>query len=192
MAIKVGNKEVANITVGSTPVKSVYKGSTKIWPSESWKTVWSSETIYKLKVFPTGTANTSTKWGYLNTITNPVTSSLLKAGKKVRITVADYSATTTESYENSIGDKYNYKMTASSRPTETTYEFDIPTSTGYNQFSLRINSDNSQAYVDRIYFNVKSDGTADILFYGVALRGANLNGQCYVPAVKLTKIEQLM
>ena len=30
MAIKVGNKEVTNITVGSTPVKSVYKGSTKI------------------------------------------------------------------------------------------------------------------------------------------------------------------
>ena len=30
MAIKVGNKEVANISVGSTPVKSVYKGSTKI------------------------------------------------------------------------------------------------------------------------------------------------------------------
>ena len=30
MAIKVGNKEVVNISVGSTPVKSVYKGSTKI------------------------------------------------------------------------------------------------------------------------------------------------------------------
>ena len=40
MAIKVGNKEVANITVGSTPVKSVYKGSTKIWPSDPYITIW--------------------------------------------------------------------------------------------------------------------------------------------------------
>ena len=30
MAIKVGNKEVANIFIGPTPVKSVYKGNTKI------------------------------------------------------------------------------------------------------------------------------------------------------------------
>lgn len=187
MAIKVGNKEVANITVGSTPVKSVYKGSTKIWPSESWKTVWASDTIYKLKVTPSNETTITTKWGYLNTISNPVTSSLLKAGKKVRITVADYSATTTETW--SYGD---YKMTASSRPTETTYEFDIPTTTGYNQFSLRIDSDNTKAYVDRIYFNVKSDGTADMLFYGQALKGSGTRGQCYVPAVKLTKIEQLM
>ena len=191
MAIKVGNKEVANISVGSTSVKSVYKGSTKIWPSESWKTVWASETIYKLKVIPTNETTTKTEWGYLNTITNPVTSSLLKAGKKVRITVTDYSATTFESY-NSIGNTYNYKMNASSRPTETTYEFDIPTTINYNQFDLRINSDNSKAYVDRIYFNVKSDGTADILFYGKALRGSGTEGQCYVPAVKLTKIEQFM
>ena len=34
MAIKVGNKGVANIFIGSTPVKSVYKGNTKIWASE--------------------------------------------------------------------------------------------------------------------------------------------------------------
>ena len=40
MAIKVGNKEVANISVGSTPVKSVYKGSTKIWPSDPYVTIW--------------------------------------------------------------------------------------------------------------------------------------------------------
>ena len=83
-------------------------------------------------------------------------------------------------------------MIASSRPTETTYEFDIPTTTGYNNFDLHISSDNPSAYVDKIYFNVKSDGTADMLFYGVALRGSNVNGNCYVPAVKLTKIEQLM
>ena len=191
MAIKVGNKEVANITVGSTPVKSVYKGSTKIWPSEGWKTVWASDTIYKLKVIPSKETSTSTKWGYLNTISNPVTSSLLKAGKKVRITVANYSATTWESYTHN-GDIINYKMSASSKPTETTYEFDIPTTTGYNNFDLHISSDNTSAYVNKIYFNVKSDGTADILFYGVALRGSGSTGQCYVPAVKLTKIEQLM
>lgn len=40
MAIKVGNKEVANISVGSTSVKSVYKGSTKIWPSDPYITIW--------------------------------------------------------------------------------------------------------------------------------------------------------
>ena len=65
MAIKVGNKEVTNITVGSTPVKSVYKGSTKIWPSESWKTVWSSETIYKLKVIQTNETSTEDSKSYL-------------------------------------------------------------------------------------------------------------------------------
>ena len=46
MAIKVGNKEVANITVGSTPVKSVYKGSTLVWPSESWHTIFDTETTW--------------------------------------------------------------------------------------------------------------------------------------------------
>ena len=30
MAIKVGNKGVANIFIGSTPVKSVYKGNIKL------------------------------------------------------------------------------------------------------------------------------------------------------------------
>lgn len=54
MAIKVGNKEVANITVGSTPVKSVYKGSTKIWPSESWHTIFDTERTW------TGSYTTST------------------------------------------------------------------------------------------------------------------------------------
>ena len=43
MAIKVGNKEVANIFIGSTPVKSVYKGNTKIWASESWHTIFDTE-----------------------------------------------------------------------------------------------------------------------------------------------------
>ena len=83
-------------------------------------------------------------------------------------------------------------MTASSRPTETTYEFDIPTTTGYSRFDLSIGSDNPKAYVNRIDFIVKSDVTADMLFYGQALRGSGSTGQCYVPAVKLTKIEQLM
>ena len=43
MAIKVGNKGVANIFIGSTPVKSVYKGNTKIWASESWHTIFDTE-----------------------------------------------------------------------------------------------------------------------------------------------------
>ena len=46
MAIKVGNKGVANIFIGSTPVKSVYKGSTKIWASESWHTIFDTETTW--------------------------------------------------------------------------------------------------------------------------------------------------
>lgn len=46
MAIKVGNKDVANIFIGSTPVKSVYKGNTKIWASESWHAIFDTETTW--------------------------------------------------------------------------------------------------------------------------------------------------
>ena len=46
MAIKVGNKGVANIFIGSTPVKSVYKGNTKIWASEGWHTIFDTETTW--------------------------------------------------------------------------------------------------------------------------------------------------
>lgn len=191
MGIQIGNSEVTNIQVGNTPVTAVYAGSTLIWPTESWKTVWEAETIYKFKVSPTNSTTTSTQSGYLSTITNPITSGLLKAGKKVRITLADYSSTTTERYTYA-GTTYSYSMSNSSLPDEYTYEFDIPTTTGYNYVNLRIDSENSKAYVNRIYFDVKSDGTADILFYGYALRGSGSTGKCYGPAVKVTKVEQLI
>ena len=46
MAIKIGNKDVANIFIGSTPVKSVYKGNTKIWASEGWHAIFDTETTW--------------------------------------------------------------------------------------------------------------------------------------------------
>ena len=187
--ISIGNNEISNLYVGNTQVQSVYVGDTQVWSAESWKTVWEAETIYKLIVRPTGSVSSSTKKGYLSTITNPITPDLLKAGKKVRITLADYSSTTTETY-NQYGDTYRYQMSTSSNPSSTPYEFEIPTTVGSNYFSLRINSDEPKAYVDRIYFTVKSDGTANLSFYGQALQGSGSTGQCYGPAVKITKIEQ--
>lgn len=189
--ISIGNNKVSGLYVGSTPVQSVYVGDTQVWSAESWKTVWEAQTIYKLIVRPTGQTNTQTKTGYLSTITNPIPSDLLKAGKKVRITLANYSSTTTEEYKTpGTSDINQYKMSNSSRPSSTPYEFEIPTTVGNNYFSLRINSDEPKAYVTRIYFNVKSDGTADLSFYGQALRGDGMRGHCYGPAVKITKIEQ--
>lgn len=189
--INIGNNEVSNLYVGSTPVQSVYVGNTQVWSAESWKTVWEAQTIYKLIVRPTQSTTTSTQWGYLDTITNPIPSDLLKAGKKVRITLADYSSTTTETYTiPNLGDTFRYKMSTSSNPSSTPYEFEIPTTVGNNYFSLRINSDEPKAYVTRIYFNVKSDGTVDLSFYGQALQGSSVDGDCYGPAVKITKIEQ--
>ena len=189
--INIGNNEVNNLYVGSTPVQSVYVGNTQVWSAESWKTVWEAQTIYKLIVIPTGSGSTSTQSGYLDTITNPITPYLLKAGKKVRITLANYSSTTTEEYKiPNLSETYQYEMSTSSRPSSTPYEFEIPTTVGSNYFDLRINSDNSKAYVTRIYFNVKSNGTADLSFYGRALRGSGADGDCYGPAVKITKIEQ--
>lgn len=81
-------------------------------------------------------------------------------------------------------------MSTSSNPSSTPYEFEIPTTVGSNYFNLRINSDRSEAYVTRIYFDVKSDGTANLSFYGRALQGDGAEGHCYGPAVKITKIEQ--
>ena len=187
--ISIGNNEVNNLYVGSTPVQSVYVGNTQVWSAESWKTVWEAATIYKLIVRPTGTVNTSTKTGYLSTVINPVPSDLLKAGKKVRITLANYSSTTIEEYKI-LSDTIRYKMSTSSNPSSTPYEFEIPTTVGSNYFDLRINSDESGVYVNRIYFMVKSDGTANLSFYGRALQGNGTTGDCYGPAVKITKIEQ--
>lgn len=187
--ISIGNNEISNLNVGDTQVQSVYVGDTQVWSAESWKTVWEAETIYKLIVRPTGSGGSSTKTGYLSTVINPITSDLLKAGKKVRITLANYSSTTTEKYEL-YGDTYQYKMSTSSDPSSTSYEFEIPTTVGSNYFDLRINSNKSGVYVDRIYFTVKSDGTANLSFYGRALQGSGTVGQCYGPAVKITKIEQ--
>lgn len=189
--INIGNNEISNLYVGNTQVQSVYVGNTQVWSAESWKTVWEAQTIYKLIVQPTGSGSSSTQSGYLDTITNPITSDLLKAGKKVRITLANYSSTTTETYKiPGLSETYQYTMSTSSRPSSTTYEFEIPTTVGSNYFDLRINSDESKAYVNRIYFDVKSDGTANLSFYGRALRGSGINGDCYGPAVKITKIEQ--
>ena len=189
--INIGNNEISNLYAGSTPVQSVYVGDTEVWSAESWKTVWEAQTIYKLIVRPTGQTNTSIKTGYLDTITNPITPYLLKAGKKVRITLADYSSTTIEEYEiPNLSETYRYKMSTSSNPSSTPYEFEIPTTAGSNYFDLRINSDRSEAYVTRIYFMVKSDGTANLSFYGRALQGDGADGDCYGPAVKITKIEQ--
>ena len=70
MAIKVGNKGVANIFIGSTPVKSVYKGNTKIWPSEGWHTIFDTETTW------TGSTTSSAK----------VFASTTNESKKFRIT----------------------------------------------------------------------------------------------------------
>ena len=187
--INIGNNEVSNLYVGNTPVQSAYVGSTQVWSAESWKTVWEANTIYKLIVRPTGSGGTSTQSGYLDTIINPITPYLLKAGKKVRITLADYSSTTTEEYKI-LSDTIRYKMSTSSNPSSTPYEFEIPTTVGSNYFNLRINSDEPKAYVTRIYFMVKSDGTANLSFYGQALQGDGMNGDCYGPAVKITKIEQ--
>ena len=69
MAIKVGNKDVANIFIGSTPVKSVYKGNTKIWASESWHTIFDTERT----------------WSGTTTSTN-VFASTTNESKKFRIT----------------------------------------------------------------------------------------------------------
>ena len=69
MAIKVGNKGVANIFIGSTPVKSVYKGNTKIWASENWHTIFNTETTW------TG-----------NTTSTTVFASTTNESKKFRIT----------------------------------------------------------------------------------------------------------
>ena len=187
--INIGQNQINQIYAGNTPVQSVYVGDTQVWSAESWKTVWEAETIYKLIVRPTGSINSSTQSGYLSTVINPITSDLLKAGKKVRITLANYSSTTTETYEL-YGDTIRYKMSTSSYPSSTPYEFEIPTTVGNNYFDIRINSDESGVYVNRIYFNVKSDGTANLSFYGRALRGSGSTGECYGPAVKITKIEQ--
>ena len=187
--ISIGNNEISNLYVGNTQVQSVYVGNTQVWSAESWKTVWEAATIYKLIVEPTRSTNTSTETGYLSTVINPITSDLLKAGKKVRITLAKYSSTTTEEYEL-YGDTYQYQMSTSSYPSSTPYEFEIPTTVGSNYFDLRINSNESEAYVNRIYFMVKSDGTANLSFYGQALQGEGSTGKCYGPAVKITKIEQ--
>lgn len=191
MAIQSGSNEITNVQVGSTPITAVYSGATLVWPVAGWKTVWESETIYELMATPTGEASTSTRSGYLSTITNPITTGLIKAGKQIRITLASYSATITRRYSYA-GETYAYSMATSSRPTQTTYEFEIPTTTGSTYFNLRINSDNSSAYVTRIYFDVQSDGTANLRFYGTALSGDGLKGKCYGPAVKITKIEQLL
>ena len=187
--ISIGNNEISNLYVGNTPVQSVYVGDTQVWSAESWKTVWEAQTIYKLIVRPTGAINPSTTAGYLSDVINPIPSDLLKAGKKVRITLANYSSTTTETYKL-YGDTYRYKMSTSSNPSSTPYEFEIPTTVGSNYFDIRINSDESGVYVDGIYFTVKSDGTANLSFYGLALQGDGLEGDCYGPAVKIIKIEQ--
>ena len=189
--ISIGNNEVSNLYVGSTPVQSVYVGDTQVWSAESWKTVWEAQTIYELIVRPTASTSTSIETDYLSNVINPIPSDLLKAGKKVRITLARYSSTTTEEYEiPGMGETYRYEMSTSSRPSSTPYEFEIPATVGSNYFDLRINSDEPKAYVTRIYFVVKSDGTANLSFYGRALQGSGIDGDCYGPAVKITKIEQ--
>ena len=71
MAIKVGNKGVANIFIGSTPVKSVYKGNTKIWASESWHTIFDTERTWE---------------GYFTTSAPRVFASTTNESKKFRIT----------------------------------------------------------------------------------------------------------
>lgn len=129
MAIKVGNKDVANIFIGSTPVKSVYKGNTKIWASESWHTIFDTETTW------TGSTTSSAK----------VFASTTNESKKFRITY------------KGIGNVSVYQYGSKSSNTEYTDTFEI-SDTG-NVLMIKASNSNFMTGAEStvvIYYNVST------------------------------------
>ena len=130
MAIKVGNKGVANIFIGSTPVKSVYKGNTKIWASEGWHTIFDTETTWEG-----------------NTWSTTVFASTTNESKKFRIT-----------YKCTGGNIRVYKYGLRNSETVYTDEFEI-SETGNNILILQAanNNINSGARSEAIiYYNTST------------------------------------
>ena len=129
MAIKVGNKEVANIFIGSTPVKSVYKGNTKIWASEGWHTIFDTETTWEG-----------------NTWSTTVFASTTNESKKFRIT-----------YNTKGGNIRVYKYGLRNSETEYTDEFEISETGNIWILQAANNNINSGARSEAIiYYNTST------------------------------------
>ena len=184
MAIKVGNKGVANIFIGSTPVKSVYKGNTKIWPSESWHVISTSLSRYYSKTTPTDYSSTYENQNLIykdgNSLPNfPVNT------KKIRLTISSYNHKSRETYN--YPETISYNLTVSCGESKE-IEIDLSDLTTEVSKDCSVSCSNSTSVL-KCNISKTADKISIKNFTGKCLRGGNSAGDCTTPCMNITKVE---
>ena len=184
MAIKVGNKGVANIFIGSTPVKSVYKGNTKIWASESWHVISTSLSRYYSKTTPTEYSSTYENQNLIykdgNSLPNfPVNT------KKIRLTISSYNHKSRETY--GYPDTISYNLIVNCGESKE-IEIDLSDLTTEVSKDCSVSCSNNTKVL-KCNISKTADKISIKNFTGKCLRGSNSAGDCTTPCMNITKVE---
>ena len=184
MAIKVGNKGVANIFIGSTPVKSVYKGNTKIWASESWHVISTSLSRYYSKTTPTDQSSKyetqSLTYRDGNLLPNfPVNT------KKIRLTISSYNHKSKVNYN--YPETISYYLTINCGESKE-IEIDLSDLTTEVSKDCSVSCSNNTSVLKCI-ISKTADKISINNFTGSCLRGSNSAGDCTTPCMNITKVE---
>ena len=187
MAIKVGNKGVANIFIGSTPVKSVYKGNTKIWPSESWHVISTSLSRYYSITTPRIDQSSTYETQSLiykegNSLPNfPVNT------KKIRLTISSYNHKEHTSFN--YPETFNYTLTINCGESKE-IEIDLSDLTTEVSKDCPVSCSNNTEVLKCI-ISKTADKISINRFTGDCLRGGYSTGDCTTPCMNITKVEAL-
>ena len=184
MAIKVGNKNVANIFIGSTPVKSVYKGNTKIWASESWHVISTSLSRYYSKTTPTDYSST---YENQNLIYKDGTSlpNFPVNTKKIRLTISSYNHKSRETYN--YPETISYYLTVNCGESKE-IEIDLSDLTTEVSKDCSVSCSNNTSVL-KCNISKTADKISINNFTGKCLRGGNSSGDCTTPCMNITKVE---
>lgn len=200
MGIQIGNSEVTNIQVGNTPVTAVYAGSTLIWPVESWSTVWEGDIAYR------NTTSTSypkpNKSGIIYTTGGSssggsIPAGIFTPGGRYRLYLGPYDVEVRGSQTVDYKSYYWYYYFSSSATTEDYIEIEFPeipaSGQAHNQHDVNIPSkDRTDVYISQVGTYVNSNGAIWLSIGGYYYYNAGYSGNVIAPALRITKITQLI
>ena len=200
MAIKVGNKEVVNITVGSTPVKSVYKGSTKIWPTDRSEEIWTGDAVYRntsSSSYPRPGRSGSVYISGGSGIGDSIPAGTFLPGRKYRLYLGSHHSDVRSSQTVDYKKYYWYYHFSSSATTGDYIEVEFPeipaSGNAYNNYNVNIPTiDRTDAYLSQVSTYISSSGVTWLGIGGYYYYEAGYDGDVIAPVLRITKIEQLM
>ena len=184
MAIKVGNKGVANIFIGSTPVKSVYKGNTKIWASEGWHIISESLSRYYSDTTPTDQSSKYETQSLTHQDGNLLPNFPVNT-KKIRLTISSYNHERKVNY--SYPEPGSYYLTINCGESKE-IEIDLSDLTTEVSKDCSVSCSNNTSVL-KCNISKTADKISINNFTGSCLRGGYYSGDCTTPCMNITKVE---